>query len=151
MVVQLQRAEAMPKLSIPLLLLLGALAVAPAPAQDSDAQQRFAGVWEAKFKSRVICTIKLEMGENISGSMQNCKISVNADGDLIDPETSESSGDESDPILNPAIQGDTLAFEIKDEDDVLKLEMQVTAEGRAELRFLNPPAPIKPIHFERTE
>jgi hypothetical protein len=30
----------------------------PLTAQDSEAQKKFAGTWEAKFKDKVICTIK---------------------------------------------------------------------------------------------
>jgi hypothetical protein len=38
-----------------------------------------------------ICTIKLEAAERISGAMHACKINVNDDGELIEPEASADS------------------------------------------------------------
>jgi hypothetical protein len=130
-------------------LLLAAIALHVLDAQDTGAQKRFAGTWEAKVKDKVICTIKLEASETISGAMHDCKINVNGDGELIEPEASEGSEDKPAPILDPKIQADTLSFEIKDEDDLLKFELKLTGEGQAELRVLNAPALIKPIHFEK--
>ena len=52
-------------------------------------------------------------------------------------------------MLNPKVHGDTLSFEEKDGDDVLKFEMKVVGDGQAELRILNSPVPIKPIQFAR--
>ncbi len=131
-------------------LLLAAFGCSCQAAQDAGAQQRFAGTWEAKFKDKIICTIKLETGKTIFGAMHDCKINVNGEGDLIEPEASESD-DKPDPILDPKIQGDTLSFEIKDGDEAqhLKFELKVTSGGQAELRFVSAPMPIKPIHFEK--
>jgi hypothetical protein len=47
------------------------------------------------------------------------------------------------------VQGDTLTFEDKDGDDVLKFEMKLVGDGPAELRILNSPVPMKPIQFAR--
>jgi hypothetical protein len=121
-------------------------------AQDSGAQKRFAGLWEAKLKDKVICAIKLEAAaNNISGAVLACQIHVNGDGELIEQESSEPSDDKPEPILDPKVQGDTLSFAVKDEDDEqpLKFELKLTGEAQAELRILNAPAPIKPIHFEK--
>jgi hypothetical protein len=52
-------------------------------------------------------------------------------------------------MLNPKLQSDTLTFEEKDGDDVLKFEMKVVGDGQAELRILDAPVPVKPIHFAR--
>ncbi len=120
-------------------------------AQDSGAQKRFAGLWEAKLKDKVICAIRLEAAQTISGAVLACQIHVNGDGELIEQESSEPSDDKPEPILDPKVQGDTLSFAVKDEDDEqpLKFELKLTGDTQAELRILNAPAPVKPIHFEK--
>ena len=47
--------------------LLPLLACLPLAAQDAQVQKKFAGNWEAKFKDKVICTIRVKAGEQISG------------------------------------------------------------------------------------
>jgi len=130
-------------------VVLPLLAALPLVAQDADAQKKFAGTWEAKFKDKVICTIKLKAGEKISGQMEACSISVDSNGDLQEQESNEPR-DEPSPLLNPKIQGDILTFENKDDDDVVKFEMKLTGEGQAELRILEAPVRVKPIPFKRT-
>jgi hypothetical protein len=129
-------------------VLLPLLACLPLTAQDTDAQKKFAGTWEAKFKDKVICTIRVKAGDSISGETAACSIDVDENGDLKEPDSTDRP-DQPSPMLNPRIQGDTLTFEEKDGDDVLKFEMKVVGDGQAELRILNSPVPIKPIHFAR--
>ena len=123
------------------------LASLPLFAQDAEAQKKFAGTWEAKFKDKVICTIQVTAGEQISGELAACSISIDGNGDLQEPESTDH--DKPEPMLNPKLQGDTLTFESKDDDDVLKFEMKVVGNEKAELRILETPMPIKPIRFER--
>ena len=134
----------MHKLRILVVLLpLALLAFAQEPVP-----KRFAGTWEAKFKDKVICTINLEVANPVSGSMHACNVSVNQDGDLIEP---EGSDDKTVRMLDPKLQGDTLSYSINDEDagEPLKFELKLTGEGRAELTFLNAPVKMKPIRFEK--
>jgi len=126
-------------------LLLACLTLA---GQDTDAQKKFAGTWEAKFKDKVICTIRLKAGDQISGETDACSINVDANGDLQEPESTEQP-DTPSPMLNAKLRGDTLSFEQKDGDDVLKFEMKLTGDGQAELRILDAPVPVKPIHFAK--
>jgi len=135
----------MPRFVVALLLLLACL---PLTAQDVDAQKKFAGTWEARFKDKVICTIRVKAGEAISGETAGCSISVDENGDLKEPDPADRP-DTPSPMLNPKVHGDTLSFEEKDGDDVLKFEMKVVGDGQAELRILNSPVPIKPIQFAR--
>lgn len=135
----------MPRSLIALLPLLGCL---PLAAQDAEAQKRFAGTWEAKYKDKVICTIRVNAGEPISGETADCSISVDENGDLKEPDSADRP-DEPSPMLNPKVQGYTLTFEEKDGDDVLKFKMKVVGDGQAELTILNSPVPLKPIRFER--
>jgi hypothetical protein len=131
---------------IALLPLLTCLLLA---AQDGEGQRKFAGTWEAKLKDKVICTLRLKAGEQISGETEACSISVDANGDLQEPDSTEPSDNSRLPILNPKLQGDALLFEEKDGDEVLKFEMKLIGDGRAELRILDVPVPIKPIRFDR--
>ena len=128
--------------------MLPLLACLPLAAQGADALKKFAGTWEAKFKDKVICTIRVNAGEAISGETADCRINVDENGDLKEPDSTDPP-DEPSPMLNPKLQGDTLAFEEKDGDDVLKFEMKVVGDGQAELRILDAPVPVKPIHFAR--
>ena len=137
--------EAMHRFVVALLFLTACL---PLAAQDAKAQKKFAGTWEAKFKDKVICTIRVKAGDQISGESADCSISVDGNGDLQEPE-STNHADEPEPMLNPKLHDDTLSFENKDGDDVLKFEMKLVGEGKAELRILGAPMPVKPIRFER--
>jgi hypothetical protein len=136
--------EAMPRFLPALLTLLACL---PLAAQDTDVQKKFIGTWEAKFKDKVICTLRLKAGDPISGETSGCNINVDQNGDLREPE-SEPPGEAS-PMLNPKLHGDTLTFDEKEGDDILKFEMKVVDDGKAELNILNSPVPLKPIHFAR--
>jgi hypothetical protein len=97
----------------------------------------------------VICTLKLKAGEQISGETEACSINVDANGDLQERDSAEPSDASPAPILNAKLQGDALLFEEKIDDEVLKFEMKLIGEGRAELKILDAPVPIKPIRFER--
>jgi len=117
-------------------------------AQDSDTARKFIGEWTAKYKDTVICTIRLKPGDPISGESEDCNISVDANGDVQEPDPASHS-DEPSPILNAKLQGSTLAFEEKEGDEVIKFEFTVVGDGKAELKLINAPVPVKPIPFSR--
>jgi len=77
---------------------------------------------------------------------------VNEEGDITDaqPSDPEPSGKDR-PILNPKIEGGKLSFDWKDSDDeTAKLELKITGEGEAELRFVEAGEhAIKPIVLRR--
>ena len=128
------------------LLILGGLCL---HAQDSDPATKFIGESNAKFKDKTICTIPLRPGEPIAGQSEDCDISVDANGDLKEPDSARRS-EESSPILNPRIQGPTLSFEEKDGDDTLKFEFTILGDGKAELKIVRgAPVAVKPILFLR--
>jgi hypothetical protein len=52
-------------------------------------------------------------------------------------------------MLNPALHGETLTFEQQDGNDVIKFEMKIVGDRRAELKILNAPVSVKPILFAR--
>ena len=117
-------------------------------AQDTDASKKFAGTWEAKFKDKVVCTIRLRAGDSISGESEACNINVDANGNLQEPEPGADAGTPS-PILNAKLHESTLTFEIKEGDDVLKFAMKLVGDGQAELTILDAPVAVKPIRFLR--
>jgi hypothetical protein len=65
-----------------MIALLPLLTSLPLVAQDAEAQKKFAGTWEAKWKDKIICTLRLKAGEQISGEMEACNINADANGDL---------------------------------------------------------------------
>jgi len=135
----------MAKLVIALLLVATFCAV----AQQADARGKFAGTWEAKWKDRVICTIRLKPGDPISGEMQSCSIHVDPNGDLMEPETTEDPDGPPEAILRPKLKGEMLSFEEEDGSDVIKFELKLVGEGKAELRIQGSPVRINPIPFTR--
>ena len=132
--------------AVPIVIAGICLAWAPAAAQNAAEGARFAGTWEAKFKGTVICTIALETAEKITGTASACNINVDDDGNLIEPEAAQGPAEPA-PILNPKVDGGTLSFEIRDEDDEhpTRMQIELKGEGRAELRILDAPVKIKPI------
>lgn len=131
-----------------MIALLSFLALLPLAAQDAEAQKKFAGTWEAKWKDKVVCILRLKVGAQISGETVACYIQVDATGDLQDPGSTDHS-DQPAPILNTKLLSDTLTFEEKDGDDVMKFEMKLIGDGRADIRVLDAPVAIKPIRFDR--
>lgn len=139
-------AEGMVKFAIASLMFVCVVLV----AQENKARTEFVGTWEAKWKEQVICTIRLMRGEPLSGETEACNIHVDDNGDLQAPEPAEHSNTPApEPILNVRLQGETLTFEEKDGDDVMKFEFKLVGEGKAELRFPGAPILIKPIQFAR--
>jgi len=129
------------------LVSIAALASGLAAARASEGQ-RFAGTWEARYKGTLICTIKVEAGDKITGALYGCSINVNNDGDLLDSEI-PIKPDEASPIRNFSVREKTLSFEVNDGGDAMKFALVITGEGQAELQFLEAPVKIKPIRFER--
>src|ERR1700733_8361845 len=55
--------ETMRPFIIALLSLFAALSL---PGQDDETQKKFAGTWEAKWRDKVVCTITLKAGVQLS-------------------------------------------------------------------------------------
>jgi hypothetical protein len=131
-----------------MIALLPVLASLSLVGQDAGAQKTFAGTWEAKWKDKVVCTINLKAGAQISGETVACNIHVDANGDLEEPVSGGSEGSPA-PILNAKLKGDTLTFQEDADGEVIQFEMKLVGEGRAELKILDAPVLIKPIRFDR--
>ena len=137
-------ASAMLRLTSALLIFTGL----SLPAQDSDNAKKFIGEWQAKFKDKVVCIIRLKAGDPISGASENCNINVDANGELQEPD-SGNQPDRTTPIVNPKLQGSKLTYEENDGDDVLKFEFTLVGDGKAELKIVDAPVAVKPIPFTR--
>jgi len=117
------------------ILLLAALS-----ASGTAQPRKFLGVWEARFKGDVFLTLKLQEGEPIAGTINGGNVQVNQDGDLIEA----SAGTDEFPISKPAIDGEKLAFEAKDNDgETMQFEMRLTGDGEAQFQFVNLPKGLK--------
>jgi hypothetical protein len=138
----------MRKLPISILFLIALASLAL--AQDADAQKRFTGTWVAKVHDKVVCTIKLEAAQTITGAMHACQFNVDGDGELKEPDAPRDD-DMPEPMLDPKIQGETLSFGMTDEDGgpPVKFELQLTGDRQAELRLLDTPIAVKPIRFAK--
>ena len=120
------------------------------PIDGADQNERFSGKWQAKVKDSIVCTIDLSARAGIAGSMEDCRIHTDAEGNLLEPEPSDASSKPS-PISNARIIGAVLSFEYRDEGETepTRFEMTLVKEGLADLVVKNAPVKIKPIRFAR--
>jgi len=107
-------------------LLLGAVGLAaprsPALAAQSAEQAKeapadlktFVGTWKASFNGEVLAVLVLkEQGGGLSGTLNNFDISVDKEGNLIDP-THKDQGDA--PLLNARFRSGALSFVVMQKD-----------------------------------
>ena|SRR5215469_14397971 len=115
-----------------------------------DAKSDFAGAWQGSFKGTVFCVLKIEgAGDSISGTLRPGRITANDDGEITEAEP--SAEDTTFPILNPKVEGKTLAFEWKEGDaELLKFEFVLTSADEGELRLVNEDH-LKPIRVQRAK
>ena len=126
------------------------LLACPCLLAHDTAALKFAGTWEARFKDKVICNMRINAGDPISGETFLCFINADENGDLKEPAPdSANQPAKYSPMLNMKVHDDTLRFEDQDGDDVLRFEMKLVGDGEADLKILNSPVPVKPIHFRR--
>lgn len=119
-----------------------------AESQVADQSRRFNGKWQAKVDGSVVCTINLQVKNEIFGSMQDCRIHTDGDGNLLESEPNASA--KPSPISNARIVGPILTFEYKDEGDIASFQMKLLGDDIAELKIQNAPVKIKPIRFVRS-
>jgi hypothetical protein len=137
-------------MAVRILCCLIAASLAALPSSRSASPRSFSGTWEARLKGALICTLELHAGQSITGAMLGCTVRVNEAGDLIESDPPDGPQDHA-PILGATLQGDTLRFETRDEEDErpLRFELHLTGRSRADLLCLDAPVPVKPIHFQR--
>jgi hypothetical protein len=107
--------------------LLPLMACLPLTAQDAATKKKFGGTWEAMFKDKVICTIRVRADDAISGETADCNINVDENGDLKEPDSADRP-DTPSPMIDPRAQGDMLTFEEKDGDDVPSQSSRFTSQ-----------------------
>src|SRR5260370_29482814 len=115
----------------------------------------FVGVWKATFQGKTFTalTLKLE-NDKLVGTLSTGEVDLADDGEVsnVNQEVGEARA-----IFDVKLDSQILSFKDKDGDDVNSLEMKLTGQNRAELRFLLPdqlpqgmPVP-KPFRLTRAE
>ena len=122
---------------------VAALSVSPMHAQSSP----ISGVWEANFNGTVFLTIRLSAGESIAGFISVGSIGVDYEGNLLAAEAATPENES--PIIHASLEGQTLKFEIDDEGEITRLEITLTGDGKAVIKFPDLAEKIKPIVLER--
>ena len=98
-------------------------------------EEKYAGTWEASFKSTVFLVLEVKTGEKISGTMNAGGVTVNDEGDL---QEVRPVGDHESPIFFARLEGEKLVFEFQDDDDdVLSFELKLIGEDAGELRIVD--------------
>lgn len=126
--------------------LLAIILFAAALVGQETANQRLTGTWQASVNGTAVCTLQLQGGEKISGTLNNCSLNFNEKGELVAPDA-VSSG--SSPLVNVKLEKDVLSFEVKDEGESIKMELKLVADARADLRIIDGPPNIKPVPFQK--
>ena len=104
--------------------------------QEAKIAGGFFGTWEAKWKDEVICTIRLKPGQPVSGETDACHIRTDENGDLQKPESVENV-DAPESLRNVRLSGDILTFEEMSGGEIVKFELGLVGEGKAELTILD--------------
>ena len=107
----------------------------------SDANQAFAGIWQAQFQGKTFVTIKLEdQNGKLSGSITNSQIQLDNQGELTsaEPQVGEDAFTEikvSDKVLH-------LTSKSTNGQDTTQYEMEINGTDQAELRFVGLPSGV---------
>lgn len=107
----------------------------------SDANQAFAGIWQAQFHGKTFVTIKLEdQNGKLSGSITNSQIQLDNQGELTsaEPQVGEDAFTEikvSDKVLH-------LTSKSTNGQDTTQYEMEINGTDQAELRFVGLPSGV---------
>jgi hypothetical protein len=116
---------------------------APAKITNDDAL-RFVGIWTAEFMDTTFLRIDLKLANgSLVGTIATGNIHTAADGRLT--EVSDVKESKTAPLFDVVLQdGNTIMFKRHDDDDVDQMQMTLTGNGTAELRFIFPEGPDAP-------
>src|SRR5260370_35116873 len=113
------------------------------------------GVWKVSFQGKTFTVLVLQLeNDKLAGTLSTGEVDLADDGEVsnVNQEVGEARA-----IFDIKLDGQILSFKDKDGDDVNFLEMKLTGENRADLRFLMPdqlpqgmPVP-KPFRLTRTD
>ena len=113
----------------------------PAPAAPpkvaTEDAQRFIGVWTAEFIYTTFLRIELKLANGaLTGTIATGNIHTAEDGRLTD--VSDVKDAKANELFDVVLEGNTVTFKRHDDDDVDQMQMTVTGNGTAELRFIFP-------------
>ena len=110
---------------------------APDKSSISDAALKFVGVWTAEFMETTFLRIELQLSNGrLAGTIATGNMHTAEDGRLTDVSAAEKS--RATALFDVAIDGNTATFKRHDGDDVDQMQMTLTGNGVAELRFVFP-------------
>jgi hypothetical protein len=112
-------------------------APAAAPKVTTEDAQRFIGVWTAEFMDTTFLRIDLKLANGaLTGTVATGNIHTAEDGRLTD--VSEVNQSKATALFDVTVDGNAVTFKRHDDDDVDQMQMTLTSNGSAELRFIFP-------------
>ena len=109
---------------------------APDPSLTENAL-RFVGVWTAEFMDTTFLRVELKLANGkLTGTIATGDIHTAEDGRLTDVSAAEKG--RSTPLFDVSLDGNIATFKRHDDDDVDQMQMTLTGNGSAELRFVFP-------------
>ena len=108
---------------------------APGNTSVTENAIRFVGVWTAEFMDTTFLRVELKLANGkLTGSIATGDIHTAEDGRLTDVSIAEKTT----PLFDVSLDGDTATFKRHDGDDVDQMQMTLTGNGSAEMRFVFP-------------
>lgn len=110
---------------------------APEKPSVSETAMKFVGVWTAEFMETTFLRVELKLSNGqLTGTIATGNIHTAEDGRLTD--VSAAGKSQATPLFDVAIDGDTATFKRRDGDEVDQMQMTLTGNGAADLRFVFP-------------
>ncbi len=114
-----------------------------APKVNAEDAMRFIGVWTAEFMDTTFLRIELKLVNGaLAGTVATGNIHTAEDGRLTD--VSDVKDAKAAALFDVVLQDGTATFKRHDDDDVDQMQMTITGNGTAELRFIFPPGEDAP-------
>ena len=108
-----------------------------APKVNLEEAQRFIGVWTAEFIYTTFLRIELKLANGaLTGTIATGNIHTAEDGRLT--EVSDVKEAKANTLFDLVLDGNTITFKRHDDEDVDQMQMTLTGNGTAELRFIFP-------------
>jgi len=104
-----------------------------------DANQAFAGTWQAQFQDKTFLTIKLEdQNGNLSGTISHSQIRLDNQGELASAEAQD--GEDAFTEIKPNDKILRLTSKSATGQDITQYEMELTGTDEATLKFVSLPS-----------
>ena len=112
-------------------------APAAPPKVTTEDALRFIGVWTAEFMDTTFLRVELKLVNGaLSGTIATGNMHTAEDGRLTD--VSDVKESKAASLFDVVLDGNNVTFKRHDDDDVDQMQMTITGNGTAELRFVFP-------------